>query len=191
MVAGTPIQSVAAIICGASLQGNGGAGGGGAFGKAGVKKGGRGGVSCSSIEFAVLKQPKHRTDMDLVVIAQWLQPLMTAMLQRLSTASRLLEGTESTMHISSSVQSLLTLLESSNFALGKGIALMFAKAFKPSLHAPNTEIHRMGDPCNQVRPLPQQHNRNSVPKLNRNPKPSRCPPYNPSSPTRFNPPHPP
>ncbi len=85
-----------------------------------------------------------------MVIAQWLQPIMMHMLQHLSTASRLLEGTESKVEISSSVQSLLTLLEGSDFALGKGIALMFAKAMKSSVHAPSSEIYRMGDPCNQV-----------------------------------------
>jgi hypothetical protein len=87
---------------------------------------------------------------DLVVIAQWLQPIMMLMLQGLSTTSRLLEGTESKLVISSSVQSILTLLESSEFSLGKGIALMFAKAMKSSVHAPNSEIYRAGDPCNQV-----------------------------------------
>ncbi len=85
-----------------------------------------------------------------MVIAQWLQPIMMHMLQGLSTASRLLEGTESKLVISSSVQSILTLLESSEFALGKGIALMFAKAMKASVHAPNSELYRIGDPCNQV-----------------------------------------
>lgn len=103
---------------------------------------------------------------DLVIIAQWLQPIMMYMppppalnfcnnlnmhmLQGLSTASRLLEGTESKLVISPSVQSILTLLESSDFALGKGIALMFARAIKSSVHAQNTEIYRVGDPCNQV-----------------------------------------
>jgi hypothetical protein len=68
-----------------------------------------------------------------VVIAQWLQPIMMRMLQQLSTASRLLDGTQSKVEISSSVQSLLTLLESSDFTLGKGIALMFAKVLsRPS-----------------------------------------------------------
>jgi hypothetical protein len=70
--------------------------------------------------------------------------------QRLSTAARLLEGTDSKIIISSSVQSLLTLLESSDFALGKGIAIMFAKAVRSTVHAPNSEIYRIGDPCNQV-----------------------------------------
>lgn len=70
--------------------------------------------------------------------------------QRLSTASRLLEGTDSKIIISPSVQSLLTLLESSDFALGKGIAIMFARAVKSTVHAPNSEIYRIGDPCNQV-----------------------------------------
>ncbi len=75
---------------------------------------------------------------------------MMHMLQGLSTAARLLEGTESKLVISPSVQSILTLLESSDFALGKGIALMFARAIKSSVHAQNTEIYRVGDPCNQV-----------------------------------------
>ena len=48
------------------------------------------------------------------------------------------------------MQSLLTLLESSDFALGKGIAIMFAKAVRSTVHAPNSEIYRIGDPCNQV-----------------------------------------
>ncbi len=85
-----------------------------------------------------------------MIIAQWLRPIMKSMLQGLSTAARLLEGTESKVVISSSVQSMLTLLESSDFALGKGIALMFAKAMKSTVHAPNSEIYRVGDPCNQV-----------------------------------------
>lgn len=104
---------------------------------------------------------------DIVVIAQWLAPIMMHMLQvfcvvcdlsqyvsellqRLSTAARLLEGTDSKIIISSSVQSLLTLLESSDFALGKGISIMFAKAVKSTVHAPSSEIYRIGDPCNQV-----------------------------------------
>ena len=57
-----------------------------------------GAFNCSAIEFSVLKQPKHRNDMyspasmhmvimrktyfrDIVVIAQWLAPIMMHMLQ--------------------------------------------------------------------------------------------------------------
>ena len=41
-------------------------------------------------------------------------------MQRLSTATRLLEDTSSSIAMSRSVKSLLTLLESSDFDLGKG-----------------------------------------------------------------------